>query len=94
MDAKTPVVLLEGAEEAVDRLASTGLRLVLLTKGDLFDQETRVARAGIARDKNPSNGTSLGQMMPTVPIGSFIARVTFLNGVWCTAPSYLSARAA
>src|SRR5207237_8150569 len=43
-----PVVLLDGAEEAVDRLARAGLRLVLLTKGDLFDQETRVARAGIA----------------------------------------------
>ena len=33
---------------AVDRLGSAGLRLMLLTKGDLFDQETRVARAGIA----------------------------------------------
>jgi len=43
-----PVLLLDGAEEAVDRLARAGLRLVLLTKGDLFDQETRVARAGIA----------------------------------------------
>ena len=43
-----PVVLLDGAEEAVDRLARAGLRLMLLTKGDLFDQETRVARAGIA----------------------------------------------
>src|SRR5437773_11666066 len=41
-----PVVLLDGAEEAVDRLGSAGLRLMLLTKGDLFDQETRVARAG------------------------------------------------
>jgi putative hydrolase of the HAD superfamily len=45
---ESPVVLLEGAEEAVDRLQSAGLRLVLLTKGDLFDQESRVARAGIA----------------------------------------------
>ena len=45
---ETPVVLLEGAEEAVDRLARSGRRLVLLTKGDLFDQEARVARAGIA----------------------------------------------
>ena len=43
-----PVVLLDGAEEAVDRLGSAGLRLMLLTKGDLFDQKTRVARAGIA----------------------------------------------
>jgi putative hydrolase of the HAD superfamily len=45
---ESPVVLLDGAEEAVDRLARAGLRLVLLTKGDLFDQEARVARAGIA----------------------------------------------
>jgi putative hydrolase of the HAD superfamily len=45
---ETPVVLLDGAEQAVDRLAAAGLRLVLLTKGDLFDQETRVARAGVA----------------------------------------------
>ena len=45
---ETPVVLLDGAEEAVDRLARSGRRLVLLTKGDLFDQEARVARAGIA----------------------------------------------
>jgi putative hydrolase of the HAD superfamily len=45
---ESPVVLLDGVDEAVDRLASAGLRLVLLTKGDLFDQETRIARAGIA----------------------------------------------
>jgi len=45
---ETPVVLLDGAEEAVEQLADAGLPLVLLTKGDLFDQETRVARAGIA----------------------------------------------
>jgi putative hydrolase of the HAD superfamily len=45
---ETPVVLLDGAEEALDRLVTAGLRLVLLTKGDLFDQETRVARAGVA----------------------------------------------
>lgn len=41
-----PVKLLEGAEDAVRELART-YRLTLITKGDLFDQESKVARSGL-----------------------------------------------
>lgn len=42
-----PVELLEGAAEAVSELARDH-RLVLITKGDLRDQERKVARSGLA----------------------------------------------
>jgi putative hydrolase of the HAD superfamily len=42
-----PVELLEGVEETVRRLADEH-RLVLITKGDLFHQETKVAGSGLA----------------------------------------------
>ncbi len=42
-----PVVLLEGVEEVVRRLA-TDHRLILVTKGDLRDQERKVAKSGLA----------------------------------------------
>jgi putative hydrolase of the HAD superfamily len=41
-----PVQLLDGVRETVEALASTH-RLMLLTKGDLFDQEAKLARSGI-----------------------------------------------
>ncbi|HEX9992653.1 MAG TPA: HAD family hydrolase [Acidimicrobiales bacterium] len=41
-----PVELLEGARAAVTELAERH-RLVLVTKGDLFDQESKVARSGL-----------------------------------------------
>jgi putative hydrolase of the HAD superfamily len=41
-----PVELLEGARAAVTALAERH-RLVLVTKGDLFDQESKVARSGL-----------------------------------------------
>lgn len=41
-----PVQLLDGVRETVEILASTH-RLMLLTKGDLFDQEAKLARSGI-----------------------------------------------
>ncbi|MEW5727936.1 MAG: HAD family hydrolase [Pseudomonadota bacterium] len=41
-----PVHLLDGAREAVE--ACAGLRRVLITKGDLLDQESKVARSGLA----------------------------------------------
>jgi putative hydrolase of the HAD superfamily len=41
-----PVELLEGVEETVRELAG-GYRLMLLTKGDLFDQEGKLARSGL-----------------------------------------------
>jgi putative hydrolase of the HAD superfamily len=43
-----PVVLVDGAAAAVKRLAAAGYRLLLLTKGDLFDQEYRIAQSGLA----------------------------------------------
>ena len=43
-----PVELLPGVREVVQQLAGSGVRLLLLTKGDLFDQETRIARSGLA----------------------------------------------
>src|SRR6266702_6855946 len=51
-----------------------------------------VATSGATRETKPSSGWSAGQATPTTPIGSFIARVTPRTGVWCTAPSHLSAR--
>ncbi|HEU5151571.1 MAG TPA: HAD family hydrolase [Iamia sp.] len=42
-----PVELLDGVEEAIDALAGTH-RLVLITKGDLIHQETKIARSGLA----------------------------------------------
>lgn len=41
-----PVELLDGAREAVTTLGERH-RLVLVTKGDLFDQESKVARSGL-----------------------------------------------
>jgi putative hydrolase of the HAD superfamily len=44
---EAPVTLLDHAEDAVARLAD-GYRLMLVTKGDLFDQESKIARSGLA----------------------------------------------
>ena len=44
---EAPVCLLEHAEETVVRLAED-YRLMLVTKGDLFDQESKFARSGLA----------------------------------------------
>jgi len=43
-----PVDLLDGAIEALDALAATGHRLVLVTKGDLNHQEHKIAASGLA----------------------------------------------
>jgi putative hydrolase of the HAD superfamily len=43
---EAPVRLLEGAEETVRELASS-YRLIVVTKGDLLDQESKVARSGL-----------------------------------------------
>lgn len=42
-----PVDLLDGVAEVVQALSSR-YRLILITKGDLFDQESKVARSGLA----------------------------------------------
>jgi putative hydrolase of the HAD superfamily len=41
-----PVELLPGAREAVMAAADRGLQVLLVTKGDLFHQESKVARSG------------------------------------------------
>jgi putative hydrolase of the HAD superfamily len=43
---QAPVRLLDGVEAVVRALA--GRRLMLVTKGDLFDQENKIARSGLA----------------------------------------------
>lgn len=42
-----PVELLDGVAEVIGTLASSH-RLLLITKGDLFDQESKIARSGLA----------------------------------------------
>jgi putative hydrolase of the HAD superfamily len=44
---RIPVQLIDGVGEVLDRLAPH-YRLVLLTKGDLFEQEMKIRRSGIA----------------------------------------------
>lgn len=44
---RTPVQLVDGAVEVLDQLAPR-YRLVLLTKGDLFEQQSKIRRSGIA----------------------------------------------
>lgn len=43
-----PVELIPHAEATVRALAAQGRRLVLITKGDLFHQETKIAASGLA----------------------------------------------
>jgi putative hydrolase of the HAD superfamily len=43
-----PVELLDGVAEAIDGFRERGLWLVLITKGDLWHQESKVAASGIA----------------------------------------------
>jgi putative hydrolase of the HAD superfamily len=43
-----PVELLDGVEDVVARLADDGYRLIVVTKGDLFHQEAKVAGSGLA----------------------------------------------
>ena len=43
---RAPVQLLDGVRETVEALSSEH-RLMLLTKGDLFDQESKLARSGL-----------------------------------------------
>lgn len=43
-----PVELLDGVADAIDAFRARGLVLVLITKGDLWHQESKVAASGIA----------------------------------------------
>src|SRR5688572_25165669 len=42
-----PTELLDGARQAIVDAAAHGYRVVLITKGDLFDQESKLARSGL-----------------------------------------------
>jgi putative hydrolase of the HAD superfamily len=42
----SPVELLDGIEETISTLSKTH-KLMVITKGDLFDQESKIARSGI-----------------------------------------------
>ena len=44
---RAPVQMIDGVVEVLDRLAPL-YRLVLLTKGDLFEQEAKIRRSGVA----------------------------------------------
>ncbi|HEX6322537.1 MAG TPA: HAD family hydrolase [Vicinamibacterales bacterium] len=44
----SPIELLEGVQEAVEALAGD-VPLILVTKGDLLDQETKLARSGLGQ---------------------------------------------
>lgn len=43
-----PVHLLDGVREAVETLREGGYRLIVITKGDLLDQERKLRRSGLA----------------------------------------------
>ncbi|HEX6423580.1 MAG TPA: HAD family hydrolase [Acidimicrobiales bacterium] len=43
-----PIELLDGVAEVIDEVAATGRRLIVVTKGDLFHQEAKVAGSGLA----------------------------------------------
>lgn len=45
---KSPVKLLDNVRETIARLAES-YNLMIITKGDLFDQESKIARSGLAR---------------------------------------------
>jgi putative hydrolase of the HAD superfamily len=44
---KAPVQLLEGVQEIIHALSASH-QLMIITKGDLFDQESKIARSGLA----------------------------------------------
>lgn len=44
---RSPIELLEGVEETIKNLSQTH-DLMIITKGDLFDQESKIARSGVA----------------------------------------------
>lgn len=44
---KSPIELLEGVADTIERLSKTH-DLMIITKGDLFDQESKIARSGLA----------------------------------------------
>ncbi|TKD63416.1 HAD family hydrolase [Flavobacterium sp. ASW18X] len=65
---RQPVELLDGVEEVLQRLEQKGYRLIVLTKGDLLDQERKLEKSGLSKyfhhvevlsDKKESNYKNL-----------------------------------
>jgi putative hydrolase of the HAD superfamily len=76
-----PVELLHGIEEILDALAGRG-RLVLVTKGDLFHQEAKLAASGlgdrfsgieIVSDKRPATFRAIFERYGAAPSGAVMA---------------------
>jgi putative hydrolase of the HAD superfamily len=76
-----PVELLHGIEETLDALAERG-RLVLVTKGDLFHQEAKLAASGlgdrfsgieIVSDKQPQTFRAIFQRYGAAPASAIMA---------------------
>lgn len=44
----SPVNPIDGVDAAIETLKRRGYRLMVITKGDLFDQESKIARSGLA----------------------------------------------
>lgn len=44
----SPVDPIDGVDVAIETLKRRGYRLMVITKGDLFDQESKIARSGLA----------------------------------------------
>jgi putative hydrolase of the HAD superfamily len=42
-----PIELMDGARETIEELRTRGHEIWLITKGDLFDQESKIARSGL-----------------------------------------------
>ncbi len=42
-----PLVLLEGVQEVLKKLKKSGIRPIVITKGDLLDQERKLAKSGL-----------------------------------------------
>ena len=72
-----PVEPLPGVAETLERLRAADHRLVMITKGDLLDQEQKVARSGLA------------ELFDAVEIVSEKTAATFIEGATCpsTRPS-------
>lgn len=74
-----PVELLEGVKEVLEQLSDT-YRLVVLTKGDLLDQERKLEKSGLSRyfhhvevlsDKKPENYQNLLDHLK-IPVSEFL----------------------
>jgi putative hydrolase of the HAD superfamily len=71
-----PVELLDGVAETLGELAGAGHRLVLISKGDLFHQESKVAASGVGEvferveivaEKDPATYARVLERMSTRP---------------------------